>query len=65
MINCNNGNLEILKGDQLEQIQDKFIELNSPNISNFVISFKHRLNGGCINNILKLTSIMNRYNNYI
>lgn len=65
IINYNNGNLEILMGDQLEQIQDKFIELNFPNIYNLVILFKHRLNGGYINNILTLKSIMNHYDNCI
>jgi hypothetical protein len=34
------GIVELLKGEQLEHIQDMFCELNSPNIHNFVASFK-------------------------
>jgi hypothetical protein len=45
--------MELLKGKQLEHIQDKFIELNSPNVCNLVASFKHHPKGGYINNILE------------
>lgn len=55
LFNDNNGNnMELLKGKQLEQIQDKFIELNSPNVHNLVASFKHHPKGGYINNILEI-----------
>ncbi len=57
---CNNGTMELLKGEQLEHIQDKFYELNSPNIHNLVVSFKHHLGGGYIDNIFELKS-NNRY----
>jgi hypothetical protein len=40
----------------MEQIYDKFYELNSPNVLNLVASFKHCLGGGYINNILELKS---------
>jgi hypothetical protein len=51
----NNGNnMELLKGEQLEHIQNKFIELNSPNVCNLVASFKYHPRGGYINNILEL-----------
>jgi hypothetical protein len=55
LFNDNNGNnMELLKGKQLEHIQDKFIELNSPNVCNLVASFKHRPKGGYVNNILEV-----------
>ncbi len=41
-------------------IQDKFCELNFPNICNLVVSCKHHSRGGYINNILELKS-KNRY----
>ncbi len=50
------GKMEFLKGEQLEQIQDKFYELNFPNVRNFVVSFKHCLGGGYIDSILELQS---------
>jgi hypothetical protein len=34
------GTMELLKGEQLEHIQDRFYELNSPSVHNLVISFK-------------------------
>jgi hypothetical protein len=40
----------------LEQIQDKFCELNSPNVRNLVVFFKHHLGGGYIDSILELKS---------
>jgi hypothetical protein len=39
--------------------QNKFVELSSPNVYN-IVSFKHHLGGGYIDNILKLKS-MNCY----
>jgi len=54
--NCSNGKVELFKGEQLEQIQDKFYELSSPNIRNLIASFKHCLGGGYIDNILELKS---------
>ncbi len=34
--------MEVLKGDKLRQMMDKFITLSSPNICNLVASFKHQ-----------------------
>ncbi len=51
---CSNAKVELFKGEQLEQIQDKFYELSSPNIRNLIASFKHCLGGGYIDNILEL-----------
>jgi hypothetical protein len=34
------GTMELLKGEQLEHIQDRFYELNSPSVHNLVVSFK-------------------------
>ncbi len=48
--------LVILKNKKLKQIQDKFVELNSPNVHNLIVSFKHSLGGGYNNNILELKS---------
>jgi hypothetical protein len=45
--------LVILKGKQLEQIQLFFVELNSPNVYNLVVLFKHHFEGGYIDNILE------------
>jgi hypothetical protein len=47
----NDGTIELLHGEGLEHIQDKFIELNSSNIHNLVASFKHHLEGGYIDHI--------------
>jgi hypothetical protein len=33
--------LELLKGEQLEKVMDKFMPLCSLNIRNFIASFKH------------------------
>jgi len=51
-----NGIMELLKGEQLEHIQDKFCELSFPNVRNLVASFKHHSRGGSIDNILQLES---------
>jgi hypothetical protein len=48
------NNMELVKSEQLKHIQDKFIEMNSPNVHNLVTSFKHHPRGGYINNILEL-----------
>ncbi len=53
---CNNGKMELLKGEQLEQIQDKFYELSFPNIHNLIGFFKHCLGNGYIDNIPELKS---------
>ncbi len=53
---CNYGIVELFKGEQLEHIQDKFYELNFPNVCNLVVLFKHRLSGGYIDNIFELKS---------
>ncbi len=50
------GEVEFFKGEQLEQIQDKIYELNSPNVCNLIGFFKHCPGGGYIDNILKLKS---------
>jgi len=38
----------------MEQIQDKFYELNSPNVRNLVAFFKHHLKGGYIDSVRNL-----------
>jgi hypothetical protein len=53
---CNNGKVELLKMKQLEQIEDKFCGLSSPNVYNIIASFKHRLGGGYFDIILELKS---------
>jgi hypothetical protein len=35
------GQVEVLKGDKLHQVMDKFIVLSSPNVWNLAASFKH------------------------
>ncbi len=37
------GLMEILKGDKLRQVMEKFLALFFPNVQNLVASFKHRL----------------------
>jgi hypothetical protein len=46
LLDYNDGKVELFKGEKLEQIQDKFCELNSPNVRNLVASFKHHPSGG-------------------
>jgi len=46
LLDYNDGKVELFKGEKLEQIQDKFCELNSPNVCNLVASFKHHPSGG-------------------
>ncbi len=53
---CSDGKVELLKGEQLKQIQDKFYKLNFPNIHNLIPFFKHHENGGYIDSILELKS---------
>ncbi len=48
------GTVELLNSKQLELIQDKFLELNWPNIHNLVVVFKHCAGHGYIDNILEL-----------
>ncbi len=36
--------MELLKGEQLEKVMDKFMPLCSSNIYNFIASFKHNPN---------------------
>jgi len=36
------GPMEVLKGDKLHQVMDKFIALSSFNIWNLIVSFKHQ-----------------------
>jgi len=50
------GLMDLLKGKQLEQIQIKFLKLNSPNVRNLVAFFKHCLGCGYSDNILELKS---------
>jgi hypothetical protein len=52
----NDGIVNILKGNQLKQIHEKFIELNSSNVCNMVSMFKPHSDGSYINNILQLKS---------
>ncbi len=56
-------NLKLFNGNELDQIQEKFLVSNLPNVQNLVVSFKHHLGGGYIDNILELKS--NNYYNYI
>jgi hypothetical protein len=51
------SSFKFLKGEQLDNIHDKFVELNFLNICNLVALFKHHLKGGYINNILELKSM--------
>jgi hypothetical protein len=53
---CSNAKVELFKGEQLEQIQDKFCEFISPKVCNLVASFKHHPSGGYIDSILELKS---------
>jgi hypothetical protein len=56
--------LEVLKGDKLCQMMDKFLVLSSPNVHNLVTSLKHRpRNRRYISNILTLKT--NNGNYYI
>jgi hypothetical protein len=48
--------VELLKGEQLEHIQDKFFEFSSHNIRNLVVFFKHHSRGDYIDIILELKS---------
>jgi hypothetical protein len=57
----NDGIVKIFKGNQLKQIHEKFIELNSLNVYNLISMFKPCSGGGYINNILQLKS-KSRYN---
>jgi hypothetical protein len=51
------GPMELLKGDKLHQVMDKFTTLCSPNVKNLMASFKHLLIArGFIDNILILKS---------
>jgi hypothetical protein len=52
----NNGIVELLKGEQLKHIENKFYELSSPNVCNLVAFFKRHSRGGYIGNILELKS---------
>jgi hypothetical protein len=52
----NDGKVELLKGEQLEHIWDKFCELSFPNVWNFIASFKRHSVGGYIDSILQLKS---------
>ncbi len=53
---CSYGIVELFKGEQLEHIQDKFYELNFPNVHNLIAFFKHHPGGGYIDNIFELKS---------
>jgi hypothetical protein len=48
--------MELLKGEQLKHIHDKFFELNLPYVHNLVFFFKHHLGRGYIDSILDLKS---------
>ncbi len=48
------GIMELFEGEYMEQIQDKFYELNPPNVCNLVVFFKHHLRGGYIDSVRKL-----------
>jgi hypothetical protein len=50
------GTMELLKGEQLAHLLDKFCELSSSNICNLVTFFKRHLGGEYIDNILELKS---------
>jgi hypothetical protein len=57
------GIVELLNSEQLEHIQDKFLELSLPNVRNLVTSFKHSASHGYIDSILELNSMS--YYDYI
>jgi hypothetical protein len=57
------GNMELLNNEQLEQIQNKFLELSLPNVCNLVVVFKCRASHGYIDSILELKS--KNYYDYI
>jgi hypothetical protein len=49
------GLVEILKGDKLHQVMEKFLALFSPNVWNLIVSFKHQpRNKGYVSSILTL-----------
>ncbi len=52
----NDGIMELLKGEHLEHIQDKFCEFSFPNVCNLVAFLKCHSRGGYIDNILELKS---------
>ncbi len=56
-----NGTMELLKGEQLEHIQDKFCELSSLSVRNLIASFRHHSKGGYIDSIFESKS-KSRYN---
>ncbi len=57
------GIVELLNNEQLEQIQNKFLELSSPKVRNLVVAFKHRVGRGYIDTIHELKSEL--YYDYI
>jgi hypothetical protein len=54
--NSGGGLVELLKGEQLKQIQVKFSKVSSPNICNLVVTFQHHSTCGYIDSILELKS---------
>ncbi len=52
----NNGTIELLHGEGLKHVQDKFTKLNFSNICNLVTFFKHHFEGGYIDHIFELKS---------
>jgi len=51
-----NGTMELLKGEQLKHIQDKFCELSSLNVHNLIAYFKHHSKRGYIDSIFESKS---------
>jgi len=48
------GEKEMLRGDELEEVMDRFQYLNSPNIRNVISSFCSNNRGGIIDNIMTM-----------
>jgi hypothetical protein len=48
-----NGTLELMDGEQLDQIQVKFFALSLPNVHYLIIYFKHRSSSGYIDSIFE------------
>ena len=48
------GEKQMLKGEELEEVMDRFQVLSSPNIRNVISSFRSNNRGGVINNIMTM-----------
>jgi len=48
------GEKEMLKGEEMEEVMDRFQYLSSPNIRNVISSFRSNNQGGVIDNIMTM-----------